>query len=377
MTKIFEKIKAFKEWKLVDFPFLLTLLTLLAIGLVALSSASSYYALTETGDSMYYLKRQLMFAGMGLVGMAVAFFTEKKTYKRWSYVAFIVSLGLMLMVEIPGLGVTVKGAKRWLNLGLFTFQPSEVLKLGLIMATARWISDKQKLMKSWKGYLAPVGYVAAAVFFLYKQSHMSAMLVMFVIFGVIVLASGIKINWKIFGPLLGVIIVAVLAFFLSEEYRWERVTSFLNPDVDITGSNWQPTQSLYAIGSGGLFGKGLGQSRQKYLWLPEAQNDFVFSVYAEEFGFVGAVFVVVLFAILIYRGVAIALKSKDMYGLLVTLGIIGMFAFQIIVNIAVVTKSCPTTGMPLPFFSSGGTSLLINMVAMGMVLGVSKDDQKG
>jgi cell division protein FtsW len=203
------------------------------------------------------------------------------------------------------------------------------------------------------------------------------MLVMFVIFGVIVLASGIKINWKIFGPLLGVIIVAVLAFFLSEEYRWERVTSFLNPDVDITGSNWQPTQSLYAIGSGGLFGKGLGQSRQKYLWLPEAQNDFVFSVYAEEFGFVGAVFVVVLFAILIYRGVAIALKSKDMYGLLVTLGIIGMFAFQIIVNIAVVTKSCPTTGMPLPFFSSGGTSLLINMVAMGMVLGVSKDDQKG
>ncbi len=377
MTKFFEKIKAFKEWKLVDFPFLLTLLTLLAIGLVALSSASSYYALTETGDSMYYLKRQLMFAGIGLIGMAVAFFTEKKTYKRWSYVAFIVSLGLMLMVEIPGLGVTVKGAKRWLNLGLFTFQPSEVLKLGLIMATARWISDKQKLMKSWKGYIAPAGFVAAAVFFLYKQSHMSAMLVMFVIFGVIVLASGIKINWKIFGPLLGIIIAAVLIFFLSEEYRWERVTSFLNPDEDITGSNWQPTQSLYAIGSGGLFGKGLGQSRQKYLWLPEAQNDFVFSVYAEEFGFVGAMFVVVLFAILIYRGVAISLKSKDMYGLLVTLGIIGMFAFQIIVNIAVVTKSCPTTGMPLPFFSSGGTSLLINMVAMGMVLGVSKDDQKG
>jgi cell division protein FtsW len=278
----------------------------------------------------------------------------------------------MLMVEIPGLGVTVKGAKRWLNLGLFTFQPSEVLKLGLIMATARWISDKQKLMKSWKGYLAPVGYVAAAVFFLYKQSHMSAMLVMFVIFGVIVLASGIKINWKIFGPLLGVIIVAVLAFFLSEEYRWERVTSFLNPDVDITGSNWQPTQSLYAIGSGGLFGKGLGQSRQKYLWLPEAQNDFVFSVYAEEFGFTGATVVILLFAFLIYRGVLIALKSKDMYGMLATLGIIGMFAFQIIVKISVVTKSMPTTGMPLPFFSYGGTSLLINLIAMGVVLGISR-----
>lgn len=377
MARFFEKIKALKEWKLVDFPFLFVLLILLALGLVALSSASSYYALTETGDSMYYLKRQLMFAGIGLVGMFVAFFTEKKTYKRWSYVAFIVSIILMALVEVPGLGVTVKGAKRWLNLGLFTFQPSEVLKLGLIMAMARYISDNQKLMKNWKGYLVPLGFVALSAIFLYLQSHMSATLVMGVIFVVIVLASGIKINWKIVVPIGIIVIAAVLVFFLSEDYRRERITSFLNPEVDITGSNWQPTQSLYAIGSGGIFGRGIGQSRQKYLWLPEAQNDFVFSVYAEEFGFVGAFFVVVLFAALIYRGVAIALKSKDMYGLLVTLGIIGMFAFQIVINIAVVTKSCPTTGMPLPFFSYGGTSLLINLVAMGMVLGVSKDDQKG
>lgn len=375
MAKFFEKIKAFKEWKLVDFPFLFTLLILLAIGLIALSSASSYYALTETGDSMYYLKRQLMFAGIGLVGMMVAFFTEKKTYKRWSYVAFIVSIILMALVEVPGLGVTVKGAKRWLNLGLFTFQPSEVLKLGLIMAMARYISDNQKLMKSWKGYLVPLAFIGLSALFLYLQSHMSATLVMAVIFGVIVLASGIKINWKIVIPVGLIAVAAVLVFFLSEDYRRERIVSFLNPEVDITGSNWQPTQSLYAIGSGGVFGRGLGQSRQKYLWLPEAQNDFVFSVYAEEFGFVGAFIVVALFTVLIYRGVAIALKSKDMYGLLVTLGIIGMFAFQIIINIAVVTKSCPTTGMPLPFFSYGGTSLLINLVAMGMVLGVSKDEQ--
>lgn len=374
MAKIAEKLKALKDWKLVDFPFLFTLLVLLAIGLIALSSASSYYALTETGDSMYYLKRQLGFAAFGLAVMAFVMTWEKKNYKRFSYLAFIIAGIFMALVEVPGLGVTVKGAKRWLNLG-FTFQPSEVLKLGLIMALARYISENQKKMKSFKGYLAPLGMLVGTIIFTYLQSHMSAMIVMCVIFGIVMLCSGFKINWKIVGPLIVVGIIGVGAFFLAEDYRRERIFSYLNPDVDITGSNWQPTQSLYAIGSGGLFGKGLGQSRQKYLWLPEAQNDFVFSVYAEEFGFVGSLVVIILFIILIYRGVSIGLNSKDMYGMLVTLGIIGMFAFQIIINIAVVTKTMPTTGMPLPFFSSGGTSLVINLIAMGIVLGISKENK--
>lgn len=374
MAKIAEKLKALKDWKLVDFPFLFTLLVLLAIGLIALSSASSYYALTETGDSMYYLKRQLGFAAFGLAVMAFVMTWEKKNYKRFSYLAFIIAGIFMALVEVPGLGVTVKGAKRWLNLGV-TFQPSEVLKLGLIMALARYISENQKKMKSFKGYLVPLGMLVGTIIFTYLQSHMSAMIVMCVIFGIVMLCSGFKINWKIVGPLLVVGIIGVGAFFLAEDYRRERIFSYLNPDVDITGSNWQPTQSLYAIGSGGLFGKGLGQSRQKYLWLPEAQNDFVFSVYAEEFGFVGSLVVIILFIILIYRGVSIGLNSKDMYGMLVTLGIIGMFAFQIIINIAVVTKTMPTTGMPLPFFSSGGTSLVINLIAMGIVLGISKENK--
>ncbi|MBR6614334.1 MAG: putative lipid II flippase FtsW [Clostridia bacterium] len=374
MAKIAEKLKALKDWKLVDFPFLFTLLVLLAIGLIALSSASSYYALTETGDSMYYLKRQLGFAAFGLAVMAFVMTWEKKNYKRFSYLAFIIAGIFMVLVEVPGLGVTVKGAKRWLNLGV-TFQPSEVLKLGLIMALARYISENQKKMKSFKGYLAPLGMLVGTIIFTYLQSHMSAMIVMCVIFGIVMLCSGFKINWKIVGPLIVVGIIGVGAFFLAEDYRRERIFSYLNPDVDITGSNWQPTQSLYAIGSGGLFGKGLGQSRQKYLWLPEAQNDFVFSVYAEEFGFVGSLVVIILFIILIYRGVSIGLNSKDMYGMLVTLGIIGMFAFQIIINIAVVTKTMPTTGMPLPFFSSGGTSLVINLIAMGIVLGISKENK--
>ena len=377
MTKILEKFKVLTKGKTVDFPFLFALVILLAIGLLALSSASSYYALTETGDSTYYFKRQLGFAIVGLVGMTIVSVMDHKKYKRLSYIFYIFALGLMLMVEIPGLGVTVKGAKRWLDLGLFTFQPSEVLKLALIMALALFISDNQKKMKTWKGYVIPCGFLAGAGLFLYFQSHLSATLVMGVIFIVVMLSSGLKINWRVVIPL-GILVMAIAGgIFLSEEYRRERIFSFFNPDVDLTGSNWQPTQSLYAIGSGGLFGRGLGQSRQKYLWLPEAQNDFVFSVFAEEFGFVGSLFVVATFAFLIYRGVLIGLKSKDMYGMLTTLGIIGMFAFQIIANIAVVTKSIPTTGMPLPFFSYGGTSLLINLAAMGIVLGVSRQNSKG
>jgi len=205
---------------------------------------------------------------------------------------------------------------------------------------------------------------------------MSGTIVMMVAAGSIIFASGIKIKPKY--VIIG-IIVAVIAFaiFISaEEFRAQRIFSFLNPEEDIKGGNWQAAQSIYAIGSGGIFGRGIGQSRQKYLWLPEAQNDFVFAVYAEEFGFVGGIVVIGLFTFLIIRGITIALKSKDLYGMLIAAGVIGMFAFQIIINIAVVTKLIPTTGMPLPFFSYGGTSLVINLAAMGIVLNISRQVAK-
>jgi len=372
MLEFFKKLTADSKGKQLDFTFLFTLIILLGIGLLALSSASSYYALTEYGNSSYYLIRQMLFAVAGIVIMIIVSKIDYKVYKNWSYILFLIAIGLMLLVFVPGLGTTVKGARRWLNLGLFTFQPSEVMKLGLILAISKYIVDNQKKMSSWKGYILPVLATIGVCVLMYFQSHLSGAIVMCFIAFVIIVASGFKMKTRTIILLVVVGLVLIAGFLFSEEYRLERVKAFLNPEADVTGSNWQPTQSLYAIGSGGLFGRGLGQSRQKYLWLPEAQNDFVFSVFAEEFGFIGSLVVVGLFAFLIIRGVTIGLKSKDLFGMLITVGIIGMFAFQIIVNIAVVTKLMPTTGMPLPFFSYGGTSLVINLAAMGIVLGVSR-----
>lgn len=358
--------------KNLDFTFLITLIILLCIGLIALSSASSYYALTESGKSSYYLVRQLIFAIIGVICMIIVSKIDYKEFKKFGYLAYIIGIGLMLLVFVPGIGSGAKGATRWLNLGLFTFQPSEIMKLCLILGLSSYIVNNQKKMSTWKGYIVPVVMTGIVCILMYFQSHLSGALVMCVILGVVMIASGFKVKARVIIIAILVVIVLGSAFLFSESYRIDRVKAFLNPEEDITGGNWQPTQSLYAIGSGGLFGRGLGQSRQKYLWLPEAQNDFVFSVFAEEFGFLGSLVVVGLFAFLIIRGITIALKSKDLYGMLITVGIIGMFAFQIVVNIAVVTKFIPTTGMPLPFFSYGGTSLVINLVAMGVVLGVSR-----
>ena len=376
MLKFLKNLTADSHNKQLDFTFLFTLIILLAIGLIALSSASSYYALTEYGNSSYYLVRQLIFAIAGVIIMLVVSKIDYKEYKKYGYLFYIIGIALMLMVFIPGIGSSAKGAQRWLNLGLFTFQPSEIMKLGLIIGMATYIIKNPKKMNNWKGYIVPICMTAIVCILMYFQSHLSGAIVMLAICLIIIVAGGFKVKFRTL-MIVGLVAIAILtAFLFSEEYRLERVKSFLDPESDIQGGNWQPTQSLYAIGSGGIFGRGIGQSRQKYLWLPEAQNDFVFAVYAEEFGFIGATIVVGLFAFLIIRGITIALKSKDLYGMLIASAIIGMFAFQMIINIAVVTKLIPTTGMPLPFFSYGGTSLVINLAAMGIVLNISRQKTK-
>ena len=322
MLQFIKNLTADSKNKQLDFTFLLTLIILLAIGLVALSSASSYYALTEYGDSSYYLVRQLIFAIAGIVIMIIVSKIDYKQYKKYGYLIYIIGIALMLMVFIPGIGSSAKGARRWLNLGLFTFQPSEIMKLGLIIGMATYIVKNQKKMNTWKGYIIPICMALLVCVLMYFQSHLSGAIVMLAICAIIIFAAGFKVKTRTI-IIVGLTAIALVAGFLfSEEYRLERVKSFLDPESDIQGGNWQPTQSLYAIGSGGIFGRGIGQSRQKYLWLPEAQNDFVFAVYAEEFGFVGATIVVCLFAFLIIRGITIGLKSKDLYGMLIALGII-------------------------------------------------------
>ena len=356
-----------------DFPLFVSIIILLCIGIIMVSSASSYSALANFDDSNYFLTKQLGFAIVGVIFMLVISKIDYRKYKKVSYLFFGIAIILMILVLTP-LGVSVNGAKRWLGVGNFVrFQPSEIMKIALIFATSTYVSINYKKLETWKGYIVPGIFLVSVGIIMYLQDHLSGMIVMGIASISIIFSSGIKIK-PIYVILAVILIVGVLAaFVLSDSYRLSRITAFLHPEEDIRGSNWQPAQSLYALGSGEIFGLGLGQSREKYLWLPEAQNDFIFSVLGEELGFVGAVGVLLLFLFFIYRGFKIAMSCKELYGSMIASGIVSVFAIQIFINIAVVTCSMPTTGMPLPFFSYGGTALLFNLCTMGVLLNISRN----
>ncbi len=359
-----------------DFSMLITIILLLCIGLVMVSSASSYYALSNYSNSNYFLSRQLMFAVIGVVAMFVISKIDYNIYKKWSYIGYWISIVLMLMVLVPGVGQTRNGATRWLGFGAFTFQPSEIMKLTIVLGISTYLTINYKKLKNLNGYIVPVGMLLLVVAIMFLQKHLSGTLIIMIAAVSVIFASGIKIKAKyiIIGGI--ALSLAVAGFIMAEDFRLQRIMSFMNPEEDIKGGNWQAAQSLYAIGSGGIFGRGLGQSRQKYLWLPEAQNDFIFAVLGEELGLFGTVSVATIFAFFIYRGYRIAITARDMYGSLIATGITSVFALQIIVNIAVVTCTMPVTGMPLPFFSYGGTALAINLCAMGVLLNISRTSKK-
>ena len=374
MKNLGEKAKVLFSNSKLDFGMLTIIIVLLCIGLVMVSSASSYLALTSYNDSNYYLIKQLQFAILGVIAMLIISKIDYRVYKKFSYLFFIISLILLAAVLIPGIGVEVNGATRWLGFGeTFRFQPSEIVKISLVFAISTYIATNYKKTNSIKGYIIPFLMLAVVVIIMFLQNHMSGTLVMMVAALSIIFASGIKIKLRYIIPLIIIAVVALGIFILAEPFRINRILSFANPQQDIKDGNWQAAQSLYAIGSGGLFGRGLGQSREKYSWLPEAQNDFIFSVLCEELGLVGAVIVLGMFIFFIYRGYKIALTCKDMYGSLIATGITSVFAIQILVNIAVVTCTMPVTGMPLPFFSYGGTALCINLCAMGILLSISRN----
>ena len=362
-----------KEEKKIDFSMLVTILILLSMGLVMVASASSYYALSTSGNSTALLQRQLMLAIVGVIAMLFISKIDYTKYKKASYIFYIISILLLIAVLTP-LGVSRNGAKRWLGFGeSFTFQPSEIMKIALVMATAAYISTNSKKLNNIKGYFIPFLLLMAVVVVMYLQKHMSGTIVMGVASISIIFASGINIKPKYVIAVVMLILVVGGAFIVTDEFRLKRIFSFLNPEENIKDGNWQAAQSLYAIGSGGIFGRGIGQSREKYLWLPEAQNDFIFSVLGEEFGLVGTVTVLSVFVFFIYRGYKIAITCNDLFGSLIATGITSVFALQIFVNVAVVTCTMPVTGMPLPFFSYGGTALLINLCAMGLLLSVSRN----
>ena len=359
----------------IDFTLLITILLLLSIGLIMLLSASSPSALSESGNSYSYFFRQAIFAVAGLFMMWVISNIDYRFYQKYYKLAYIIAF--LLLLAVPLVGTEVNGAKRWINITeSFSFQPSEMAKLLMIIFYAGiLVKNRDELNKYGKGFFKHIIMVAPIIVLLLIEPHFSASMIIIGIVAIMMIVAGCKFwHFLVSGLVVGV--PGIIGLILLEPYRLQRVTTFLNPWSDPTGDGWQVIQSLYAIGSGGLFGAGLGESKQKYLYIPEPHNDFIFSILAEELGFIGCAVVIILFAIFIWRGILIAMKSPDMFGSLIAIGITAQVAIQVIINIAVVTSSMPATGMPLPFFSYGGTSLFILLCEMGVLLNISKAGAK-
>lgn len=358
----------------IDYTLLITILLLLSLGLIMVLSASSPTSLAESGTSYTYFIKQAVFAFAGLIAMGIISKIDYRGYKPFYRVAYMLSIVLLALVLV--VGKSSNGAKRWIYIAGQSFQPSEFVKLFMIIFYAGLLTkDREELPEFWKGLVKHIIWIAPIAGLLLAEPHMSATLVISGICLVMMIVAGCKFSQLfISGLIIGVPAIGVL--IIKSPYRLKRVVTFLDPWQDKLGDGWQVIQSLYAIGSGGLFGLGLGQSKQKYLYLPEPQNDFIFSVLAEELGLVGCVFVMALFAVLIWRGVLIAMKAPDMFGSLLAVGITSLIAIQVIINIAVVTSSMPATGMPLPFFSYGGTALFLLLCEMGILLNISRAGNK-
>ena len=334
----------------IDFMLVITIFLLLSIGLVMVLSASSPSALAESGNSYAYFSKQLIFAILGIIAMLFISKIDYRFYQKFYKHAWWLALILLALVLIAG--KTVNGAKRWIYItDTLSFQPSEMVKILMIIFYAGiLVKNRDELHLYGKGIVKHVCMLAPIIGLLLMQPHFSASIVIIGICCVMMIMAGCKF-WQFVatGGIAG--IPAMIFLIIKEPYRLQRVVTFLDPWKDATGDGWQVIQSLYAIGSGGLFGVGLGESKQKFLYIPEPHNDFIFSILGEELGFIGCAAVLILFAIFIWRGVLIAMKAPDMFGSLMAIGITALVAIQVVINVAVVTSSMPATGMPLPFFS--------------------------
>lgn len=377
-----------------DLPFLMLVVLLLGIGLVMVLSASyaSAYYDTKISSPYFYFTRQLIY---GAVGVAVLYFVSKINYQtfRWlSVVALVGAFLLLILVLIPNVGIVHNKAQRWMKIFIVAgpeFQPSEVAKLAVILFfSARLSKRNTQKKKNWNkhtpvgkllGFLDRIGFLElipyalillVIAFLMIKEPHMSGTILILVAGAAILFAAGVKLYWFIGG---GSLVAAALWYIITKtEYMTARINIWLDPWIDPEGAGFQAIQAKLAIGSGGLLGLGLGNSRQKYLYLPEPENDFVFAIVCEELGFIGAAIILILFALLIIRGYWIAIHARDRFGSLLAVGITTLFAFQVFFNIGVVTGLLPVTGISLPFFSYGGTALIIQLAEMGIVLSVSR-----
>lgn len=355
------------EQGMIDMPFMILTILLVGIGVIMMFSASYASAYIQKGSSTFYFARQGAFA---LLGIAVMLLVGRVSYRMWYPLALpIFAVTMFLMMLVPLIGTEEGGAKRWLNLGI-SFQPSEIAKLAIIMMYARLITTTKDKIKSFRGLLPFVGILLIVVLLLVLQRHLSAIVIITCVAAAMLFMGGAQLRWFALG--LAGIGLFFLVYLTTMDYAGDRVTAWLDPWSDPQDSGYQIIQSLYAIGSGGLMGQGLGRSRQKYLYLPEEHNDYIFPVVCEELGFVGAVLIILLFMLLILRGFWIAIHAKDRFGALLAAGITTLLALQVFFNIGVVTNFLPSTGISLPFFSYGGTALVLQLFEMGLVLSVSR-----
>lgn len=359
MAKKKRKEKSFSSFlnNPIDFTLLITILLLLSIGLIMVLSASSPSALAESGDSYSYFSKQLIFAILGIIAMLFISKVDYRFYQKFYKHAWWIALILLALVLVAGR--EVNGAKRWIYITkTLSFQPSEIVKLLMIIFYAGILMKNRDQLDSYgKGFIKHMCLLAPIIGLLLLQPHFSASIVIIGICAIMMIMAGCKFfHFVATGSVVG--IPALVGLILLEPYRLKRVVTFLDPWQDEMGDGWQVIQSLYAIGSGGLFGAGLGDSKQKFLYIPEPHNDFIFSILGEELGFIGCAIVLILFAIFIWRGILIAMRAPDMFGSLVAIGITALVAIQVIINVAVVTSSMPATGMPLPFFSYRRNSII-------------------
>lgn len=357
----------------IDIPFFAIVIGLVTIGLVMLFSATYPYAFSKFNDSYYYTKRQFIFVVAGIILMLLISKMNYRIIQKFVYWLFGVTVVLLIVVLFHH--TNFQDFRRWIPIGPFTFQPSDLAKFTVIVVLADYISKNYKKMKHLlEGTVYPLIIIAIFCILIYFENHNSGMVLVFLIGATLMFCGGS--DWKLFA--LGAGLVAAIAVFVVtnpdvlQQYAGERIVAWLDKDYDPLDARWQTNNSLYAIGSGGFFGAGLGNSKQKFMYVSEPQNDFIFSIVCEELGFVGAAVIIFLFALLFIRGIKIALKSRDRFATLLVIGIVSQVAIQTVFNILVVTDTIPNTGIALPFFSYGGTSILMLLMEMGVVLSISR-----
>lgn len=369
-----KKTKWFSIGMGIDLPFCIIILILLTIGTIMMFSSSYAFAYYTQGDSYYFLWRQLIFVGLGIFTMGVmSFFNYNKLHKLAPFILGFAYIALIVVLILPSSG----GVKRWIPLGLFNLQPSEIAKFAIILFFAHWCSKYYNKMQFAKYSVIPgVAVFGTTAFLLFLEPHYSGIVIIAILTVVMLYIGGMKTKYLFMGFVILVGLVLILAMTGGLSYAMSRMDGWgqalIYTDEDMWQTTWQTRNSLYAIGSGGLWGLGLGQSRQKYLYLPEPQNDFIFAIVVEELGLIGATMILLIFALLVWRGITLSLRAKDKFGKLLGIGLTSQIGIQVVLNILVITDWLPNTGISLPFFSYGGSSLIMLLAQMGIVLSVSR-----